>query len=88
MREVKAHFDALGTRLDDKDLLTLADAPEPQTRAGGRRRFSPEGRAAIQFIAKKYQFFRDEGAAVLIDPVVRGWRNDFCSIGHSAAAVG
>src|SRR5690349_8730823 len=33
MRDVPAHFDALGTRLNEKELLTLADAPEP--RAGG-----------------------------------------------------
>ena len=48
---------------------------------------SPEGRAAFQFAAKKYQFFHDEGAAVLIDPSRTGWRNNFCSIGHGAAAV-
>src|SRR3979490_500159 len=34
MREVKAHFEPLGTRRDEKDLLALADAPEP--RPGGR----------------------------------------------------
>src|SRR6201988_455915 len=30
LREVPAHFEALGTRLNEKDLLTLADAPEPR----------------------------------------------------------
>src|ERR1051326_982466 len=30
MREVAAHFDPLGTRLNEKELLTLADAPEPR----------------------------------------------------------
>ena len=30
MREVKAHFEAMGTRRDEKDLLNLADAPEPR----------------------------------------------------------
>jgi hypothetical protein len=64
MREVKAHFEPLGTRRDEKDLLTLADAPEPQ--AGGRR-FNAEQRAALLFNARKYQFFQDEGAAVLVD---------------------
>src|SRR4026207_2541910 len=34
-RDVAAHFDAQGTRLNEKDLLTLADAPEP--RPGGNR---------------------------------------------------
>ena len=33
LREVPAHFDALGSRLNEKDLLTLADVPSPaQTR--------------------------------------------------------
>ncbi len=67
LREVKAHFEAPGTRKNEKDLLDLADAPEPR---GGQRRFqfSPEQRAAVQFNARKYQFLQDEGAAVLIDP--------------------
>ena len=68
MREVKARFEALGTRRDEKDLLSLADAPEP--RGGQRRMFqmSPEQRAAMMFGAKKNQFLFDEGAAVSIDP--------------------
>jgi carboxypeptidase Q len=66
MREVKAHFDSQGTRLVEKDLLTLADAPEPR-RGPGRRPQTPEARAAFQFAAKRNQFFHDEGAAVLID---------------------
>lgn len=68
MREVKARFEAMGTRRDEKDLLSLADAPEP--RGGQRRTFqlTPEQRATMQFGAKKYQFVLDEGAAVAIDP--------------------
>lgn len=66
VREVKAHFEPLGTRLDEKNLLELADAPEP-TRGGGRR-FSPALRAAQMFSMRKYLFFRDEGAAVLVEP--------------------
>ena len=68
MREVKARFEAMGTRRDEKDLLGLADAPEP--RGGQRRMFqmSPEQRTAMMFGAKKNQFLFDEGAAVLIDP--------------------
>src|SRR6476646_5161462 len=46
VREVKAHFEPLGTRLDEKGLLELADAPEP-TRGG--RRFPPALRAAQVF---------------------------------------
>jgi carboxypeptidase Q len=66
MREVKARFEPMGTRRNEKDLLTLADAPEPRSAAGGRR-FTPEQRAALTFACRKYQFFHDEGAAVLVD---------------------
>jgi carboxypeptidase Q len=66
MREVKAHFESLGTRRDEKNLLALADAPEPTP--GGGRRFTPEQRAAQLFSMQKYLFFRDEGAALLVEP--------------------
>jgi hypothetical protein len=65
MREVKARFEAMGTRLDDKELLALADAPLPT--AGAGRRNSPELRAALMFACQKNQFFHDEGAALLVD---------------------
>ena len=68
MREVKARFEPMGTRRDEKDLLALADAPEPRPGGGGRRfQLTPEQRVAFQFAAKKLQFFSDEGAALLID---------------------
>ncbi|MEP6818250.1 MAG: M20/M25/M40 family metallo-hydrolase [bacterium] len=65
MREVKAHFEPMGTRRDEKDLLSLADAPMPTS--GGGRRFTPEQRAAQLFNARKYEFFQNEGAALLVD---------------------
>ena len=65
MREVKARFEPLGTRRDEKDLLTLADAPVPTPAAG--RRGTPEQRAAQFFACQKNRFFNDEGAAVLVD---------------------
>ncbi|HYJ86193.1 MAG TPA: M20/M25/M40 family metallo-hydrolase [Pyrinomonadaceae bacterium] len=67
MREVKALFVAPGTRRDEKNLLELADAPEPR-RGTGRRPQSPEQRAALQFATRRTQFLHSEGAAVLIDP--------------------
>jgi len=71
MREVKAHFDALGKRLSEKELLELADAPEPGAPGGGNRFMnSPQFAGFIKnqiFAAKKLQFFSDEGAALLID---------------------
>ncbi len=68
IREVKARFEPLSTRFDEKNLLALADAGEP--RAGQRRGFqmTPEQRAAFQFTAAKFRFLQDEGAAILIDP--------------------
>jgi hypothetical protein len=68
MRDVSAHFDPLGTRLNEKDLLTLADAPEP--RAGGNRgnfAANPQFRAAFELANAKMRFFQSEGAALLID---------------------
>lgn len=65
MREVKARFEPMGTRRDEKNLLTLADAPAPRP---GARRGNPEGPVARVFAMRKYQFFEDEGAAMLVDP--------------------
>jgi carboxypeptidase Q len=69
LRDVSAHFDPLGTRLNEKDLLTLADAPEP--RPGGNRgnfQINPQFRAAAELAGAKMRFFQSEGAALLIDP--------------------
>jgi carboxypeptidase Q len=71
LRAVRAHFDPLGTRLTEKDLLTLADAPEPGAADAGGMLENPGVRAFINneiFGVKKLQFFIDEGAALLIDP--------------------
>lgn len=68
LREVKAHFESPSTRRDEKDLLALADAPDPSV--GNPRRFqlTPEMRAAFNLSAKKNLFLHEEGAALLIDP--------------------
>lgn len=71
-RDVKARFEAPATRLQDKDLLALADAPEPRAGQSRRVQMNPTQRAAMQFASTKYKFFQDEGAAVLIDPSSRG----------------
>jgi hypothetical protein len=68
MREVKAHFEAQGKRLSEKELLQLADAPEP-----GGNPFNPNNPQFQNFLknqifnAKKLQFFSDEGAALVIE---------------------
>ncbi len=69
IREVPAHFEAQGTRLNEKELLALADAPEPR-QGSGRGNFgnNPTFRAAQEFANAKLRFFQAEGAALLIDP--------------------
>ena len=68
-RDVAAHFDAQGTRLNEKELLTLADAPEPRP-GGNRRNFAdnPQFRALFELANAKIRFFQAEGAALLVDP--------------------
>jgi hypothetical protein len=69
MRDVKARFEAPGTRRDEKDLLTLANAPMPVPRASGRGgNRNAEFRAQQQFLSAKYMFLQSEGAALLVDP--------------------
>ncbi len=67
LREVKALFEAPGTRLNEKNLLALADSPEPRPRGGRRFELTPELRELRRFASRKLQFFHDEGAAVLVD---------------------
>src|ERR1043165_3658284 len=71
MRDVAAHFDPLGTRLNEKDLLTLAAAPEPRQGGAGRPNFGNAAaafRTAQVFANARMRFFDQEGVAVLIDP--------------------
>jgi hypothetical protein len=75
-REVKAHFEAEGTRATDKDLVDLANAPNPNaprpTPVPGATPAPPNPQfAAFQqlqrFNAARLRFLAAEGAAVLID---------------------
>jgi carboxypeptidase Q len=70
--EVKAHFEPLGERRDEKDLLRLADAPDPKSIPPRQFQMNPQQRADAMLLAKKYQFFTDEGVAALIEPSRRG----------------
>ena len=84
LREVPAHFEAQGTRLNEKDLLALADAPEPRPNPG-RQNFgnNPNFRNAAMLNTLKMRLFNDEGAALLIDPS----RGDGGTIFVQSAAV-
>jgi hypothetical protein len=70
MRDVAAHFETLGTRLNEKDLLTLADAPEPRPAGGNRPNpfNNPQFRAAAELAQAKLRFFQAEGVGVLLEP--------------------
>ena len=70
MREVKAHFEPQGTRLTEKQLLDLANAPDPNSRQGPpRQRFqiTPEFVQQRLLDLKKANFIINEGAALLVD---------------------
>src|SRR6185436_19253020 len=61
MREVKARFEAPGTRLNEKELLALADALEPrpvQRGGGGGGGGGDAFRAAQRLTSAKYLFFQ------------------------------
>jgi hypothetical protein len=55
--------------LNEKELLTLADAPEPRP-GGNRRNFAdnPQFRALFELANAKIRFFQAEGAALLVEP--------------------
>jgi hypothetical protein len=66
-RELKPRFEPTATRLDDKQLLELADAPDPALLPRPpRRQFTPEQIAAARFNDRKTQFYYEEGAALLV----------------------
>ena len=70
IREVRAHFEPEAKRETEKDLLDLADAPDPASirrpagpGPGGPNNFQQQA----QFNARRLRFLSEEGAAVLID---------------------
>jgi hypothetical protein len=67
VRELKAHFDSEATRATEKELLDLANAPDPATQPR-RPRGTPEMRATTRFNSLKLNFYQEEGAALVFDP--------------------
>jgi hypothetical protein len=64
-REVKPGFEPSAERLSDEALTKLADAkPQP---AQAQSQLTPEQIAAAEFANRKFRFYHEEGAAVLID---------------------
>src|SRR5580765_2314005 len=71
IRELPAHFDPQGVRTTDRQLLDLADAPDPATirRPAGGGPGGPGNNFAqlAQFNAQRFRFLADEGAAIIVD---------------------
>src|SRR5947209_9545508 len=68
-RDLKAHFDPDATRATDKELLQLANEPDPATRPPRRPpQGAPDFRAVAAFNAAKLNFYKGEGAALVVDP--------------------
>jgi carboxypeptidase Q len=67
VRELKPRFEPTARRLDEKQLLELADAPDPSLLPPPPPRpRSPEQIEAAKFNDRKTQFYYDEGAALLV----------------------
>ncbi|HTK28027.1 MAG TPA: M20/M25/M40 family metallo-hydrolase [Vicinamibacterales bacterium] len=66
VREVEAHFDALGHRLSADDLAALEQ--QPAARGRGRGNFA----AQQEFARRRTAFFVEEGVAAVLEPSTRG----------------
>jgi carboxypeptidase Q len=74
-REVKAHFEPLGTRWTDEQLQKMQDAKPAERgarRQGSRFQLTPEQRAQRQFRGRLAQFLQEEGVAVLVSSSANG----------------
>ena len=72
LREIKAHMDAEGNRYTEKELLPLADAPDPASIRRPAPTASPNPAVnnfltAQQWNNRRMRFLSEEGAAILID---------------------
>ncbi|HEV7892123.1 MAG TPA: M20/M25/M40 family metallo-hydrolase [Pyrinomonadaceae bacterium] len=67
VRELKPRFEPAAKRLTEKQLLELADAPDPSLLPPRpQRQRTPEQIEAAKFNDRKTQFYYDEGAALLV----------------------
>ena len=67
-RQLKPRFEPTASRLGEKQLLELADAPDPALLPPRRQRTppTPEQIAASRFNDRKTQFYYEEGVALLV----------------------
>jgi hypothetical protein len=68
VRELKPRFEPAAKRLNEKELLDLADAPNPALLPPGPQRpqRTPEQIEAAKFNDRKTQFYYEEGVALLV----------------------
>jgi carboxypeptidase Q len=72
-RELRPRFEPTAKRLSEKELLELADAPDPALLPRRpQRQLSPEQIEAARFNERKTQFYYDEGVALLVAPSPAG----------------
>lgn len=74
MRELKPEMDPQGTRRDEKNLLDLANAPDPSAPRPATAAAPPTGNQQqnFQFGSRRFRFLHEEGAAILIDVAGKG----------------
>lgn len=68
LRELKAHFNPQANRLGERELLELANAPDPNLRTARRLLGSAEQLTAARFAVQKLRFFEEEAVALIIEP--------------------
>jgi hypothetical protein len=67
VRDPAARFEPQGTRQTEKQLLDLANTPDPAT-VPPRSRQTSATRTAAVFNAAKFRFYQEEGAGLVVDP--------------------
>jgi hypothetical protein len=74
VRELKPRFEPTAKRLSEKELLELANAPDPALLPGRPQRpqRSPEEIEAAKFNDRKTQFYYDEGVALFVSSSFAG----------------
>ena len=68
VRDPAAHFEPEGTRQTEKQLLDLANQPDPANTPPRQRQQTPDMRNAARFGAVKLNFYQTEGVALVVDP--------------------
>ena len=88
IQEIKVKFDPLAGRRTEANLLALANSDGASGSARpttGSALATPEQRAALALLPRRYQFFSEEGVAVLLQPSRIGEAGTLVTAGHNAS---